>query len=555
MRLHSKSNYTCFTYKINMEELISSIYHLVVDIFMERQNGQQFYECITDLFNIDKICGNKHLTESTEKDSFLFDIVDFLEDGLYSTFNYFSRTNVFLLYRERNLIIIKGTNKKSDAQKVMSNWIREYKPIERIFDVIKDSILQKHKERICSLLTDANYSKIVRIERAEVLESTLIPKEWIIFDSVRNSPIDISSIWIDKDLTSIVGEISEIGLNELTYNNDNGENIGLVIGDYILPLNNIDDYIDKKKAVDYFWSMLKKVYAPVEGVAPVVRKKQYEPFIEKCRESDFCKLLSFLHHNLYIKWNEKNIPSQFTDLFEEVYSISGLEHLSNFCFYTGIPSTTSSQTLLGVYEYKKSSSEYNLLNWVNHGENDKHKITRCDNCIDKASQKVYALLPQYSYYFMSRYFEDVFTEILKELKCDYVTNVHLSKTSDHQNDFIEIDALVKSDNRIVYFENKTTLSKFNIDDTICKIEKFHSFILEAYPDLTFEYIIISPYCDETIKESYWYFAKNGYEAREDIKHYTYNFEIPLAKFDNISLRCIVEPEYGKMKTLIKSIIR
>lgn len=553
MRLHSKSNYTCFTYKINMEELISSIYHLVVDIFMERQNGQQFYECITDLFNIDEICGNKHLTESTEKDSFLFDIVAFLEDGLYSTFNYFSRTNVFLLYRERNLIIIKGTNKKSDAQKVMSNWIREYKPIERIFDVIKDSILQKHKERICSLLTDANYSKIVKIEREEVLESTLIPKEWFNFDTFRNDPIDISSIWINKDLTSIVGKISEIGLNELTHIND--KNICLILGDYILPLNNIDDYIVKKNAVDYFWSMLKEVYAPAERVAPVVRKKQYEPFIEKCKESDFCKLLSFLHHNLYIKGTEKNIPSQFTHLFEEVYSISGLEHLSNFCFYTGIPSTTSSQTLLGVYEYKKSSSEYNLLNWVNHGKNDKHKITRCDNCFDKESQKVYALLPQYSYYFMSRYFEDVFTEILKELKCDYVTNVHLSKTSDPQNDFIEIDALVKSNNRIVYFENKTTLSKFNIDDTICKIEKFHSFILEAYPDLSFEYIIISPYCDETIKESYWYFAKEGHKVREDIKHYTYDFEIPLAKFDNISLRCIVEPEYEKMKTLINSIIR
>lgn len=41
-------------------------------------------------------------------------------------------------------------------------------------------------------------------------------------------------------------------------------------------------------------------------------------------------------------------------LFEEVYSISGLEYLSNFCFYTGIPNTTSSQTLLGVYEYEKT---------------------------------------------------------------------------------------------------------------------------------------------------------------------------------------------------------
>ena len=554
MRLLSKSNYTCFTYKINMEELISSIYHLVVDIFIERRNSQPFNECITDLFNIDEICEIKQLTESTTKDSFLFDIVSFLEEGLYSTFDYFSNTNVFLLYRERNLIIIKGAD-KSSAQKVISNWIKRYNPIERIFDVIKDANLQKHKESICSLLTDANYARIVKIERTEVLESTLIPKEWINFDSFRISPIDNSSIWIDKHLTSIVGEISTINLNEVTHNN--GENIGLTLGDYFLPLNNIDTYIVKQNAVNYFWRMLKEVYSPAKSVASAVPNiKQLKPFIEKCKESDFCKLLSFLHHNLYIKGNEKNIPSQFMHLFEEVYSISGLEYLSNFCFYTGIPNTTSSQTLLGVYEYEKNSSEYNLLNWVNHAENDKHKITRCNNCIEKESQKVYALLPQYSYYFMSKYFENVFTQILKELECDYATNVHLSKTSDPKNDFIEIDALVKkNDHQIVYFENKTTLSKFNIDDTICKIEKFHSFLLDAYPDLTFEYIIISPYCDETIKESYWYFAKNGYEAREDIKHYTYNFVIPLAKFDNISLRCIVEPEYEKMKTLINSIIR
>lgn len=77
MRLLSKSNYTCFTYKINMEELISSIYHLVVDIFIERRNSQPFNECITDLFNIDEICEIKQLTESTTKDSFLFDIVSF----------------------------------------------------------------------------------------------------------------------------------------------------------------------------------------------------------------------------------------------------------------------------------------------------------------------------------------------------------------------------------------------------------------------------------------------------------------------------------------------
>lgn len=50
----------------------------------------------------------------------------------------------------------------------------------------------------------------------------------------------------------------------------------------------------------------------------------------KGKDSELCKLLSYLQYNLYIKSSEKIIPPQFTHLFEEVYSISELEHLSNF---------------------------------------------------------------------------------------------------------------------------------------------------------------------------------------------------------------------------------
>lgn len=553
MRLLSKSNYRCFTYKINMEELISSVYHLIVDIFIEKRNNQPFNECVSELFSVDKIYETKQSIDSLTKDSFLFDVVSFLEEGLYSTFDYFNRTKAYLLYREKNLIIIKGVDKSSDVQKIVANWIKKYNPIERIFDVVKDPNLQKHKERLCSLLTNANYNRVVKIEHTKILESTLIPKGWINIDSFRISPIDNSSMWIDKQFTSIVGEISEINLNELAL--CNGEIVGLMLEGYILPLINIDDYIIKDNAVNYFWSMLKNTYAPNKGAINTLNKKQLEPFIEKGKDSELCKLLSYLQYNLYIKSSEKIIPPQFTHLFEEVYSISELEHLSNFCFYTGIPNPANNQTLLGVYEYEKTSSEYNLLNWVHASENANHRITRCNNCIEKKSQKVYALLPQYSYYFMSKYFEDNFADILEELRCEYITDVNLSRTSDVQNNFIQIDALVKKDDRIIYFENKTTLNKLNIDETIGKIENFHSFISKAYPYLKFEYIIISPYCDETIKNSYWYFAKDGYTAREDIKHYAYDFVIPLAKFDNVSLRCIVEPEYEKMKALINSIIR
>ena len=169
MRLSSKSNYRCFTYKINMEELISSVYHLIVDIFIEKRNNQPFNECLSELFSVDKIYETKQSIDSLTKDSFLFDVISFLEEGLYSTFDYFNRTKAYLLYREKNLIIIKGVDKSSDVQKIVANWIKKYNPIERIFDVVKDPNLQKHKERLCSLLTNANYNRVVKIEHTKII--------------------------------------------------------------------------------------------------------------------------------------------------------------------------------------------------------------------------------------------------------------------------------------------------------------------------------------------------------------------------------------------------
>jgi hypothetical protein len=88
------------------------------------------------------------------------------------------------------------------------------------------------------------------------------------------------------------------------------------------------------------------------------------------------------------------------------------------------------------------------------------------------SDSVYALRPAYSYYLVSRYFEEMFNSILEELGCKYISNIELSKNG--SNDiFIEIDSIVqKADGTLVYFENKTTLTKYNIEETISKIEQF-----------------------------------------------------------------------------------
>ena len=73
---------------------------------------------------------------------------------------------------------------------------------------------------------------------------------------------------------------------------------------------------------------------------------------------------------------------------------------------------------------------------------------------------------------------------------------------------------------------------------------------ESYSDVKFEYVIVAPFSDETIEANYLYFIKKSGGILKK-----YDFTIPLAKFEDINLRCIVEPEYEKMKTLINSIIR
>ena len=145
---------------------------------------------------------------------------------------------------------------------------------------------------------------------------------------------------------------------------------------------------------------------------------------------------------------------------------------------------------------------------------------------------------------VSRYFEEMFNSILEELGCKYISNIELSKNG--SNDiFIEIDSLVqKADGTLVYFENKTTLTKYNIEETITKIEQFQSLIFNSYPYAKFEYVIIAPFCDKTVEANYLFFIKNNgiVEEREGSRQKHYRFTIPLAKFGEISLNCIVEPE-------------
>ena len=49
--------------------------------------------------------------------------------------------------------------------------------------------------------------------------------------------------------------------------------------------------------------------------------------------------------------------------------------------------------------------------------------------------------------------------------------------------------------------------------------------------------------------------KGSTSVRDGLAHKVYDFLIPIAQFDKLFLRCIVEPEYGKLKRKVKSIVK
>ena len=106
----------------------------------------------------------------------------------------------------------------------------------------------------------------------------------------------------------------------------------------------------------------------------------------------------------------------------------------------------------------------------------------------------------------------------------------------------------KQDGTIVYIENKTTMNRYNIEETLNEVSKFHEIMSNSYPNVRMEYLMVSPYQNETVEEGFSYFTKAEGCSVTD-------FKIPVARFDGVNLHCVVEPEYDKliekMETLLK----
>ena len=544
MKWESKSLWSVYTYTIDIDKLLTPVYHLVLDVAKGTYAERLFNEWAGEVFDIRAITGRDALDEKMTDELFLIEISRYLKGFLYANLDKLDSTVIQLLYEPRGLLVAPSRNKPAQA---LIAWIKRAEMMKAFLDLVKYGPVCNLKETLVKLLNDQYFGAAVKANEESTLKATVIPMNAL--EGYEILPVDPESIWINNKLSKELGVNEGTECGEVKFPNIDG--ISLMIGDFVFPLTGIDLYVKEDAKQNYFWKMLSDIYVNKKKSISIYREQSGE-FKAAFKTSEFAQLMAKLQYNLYIKKEGQTVPEAYRQFFEEVYNIEEFIDKNNQILFTGThleEQVQNKQTMLGIYNTEKDGTNYNLHAWVNVETEDRQKKTEAGGVEDISIKTVYALKPQYSYYFASTYFEDLFQEVLQELGIETLHDVELSLSENPGSPYIEVDNFVRrQDGTIVFIENKTTLNRYNIEETVSKIAKFHQVMTDSYPSIHIEYLLAAPYMNDTVEEAYSYFMNvEGGTAT--------NFFIPIARFNGIRLHCVIEPEYEKLKAMMAELLK
>ena len=544
MKWESKSLWSVYTYTIDIDKLLTPVYHLVLDVAKGTYAERLFNEWAGEVFDIRAITGRDALDEDMTDELFLIEISRYLKGFLYANLDKLDGTVIQLLYEPKGLLVAPSRYKPAQA---LIAWIKRAEMMKAFLDLVKYGPVCNLKETLVKLLNDQYFGAAVKANEESTLKATVIPMNAL--EGYEIFPVDPESIWINNKLSKELGVNEGTECGEVKFLNIDG--ISLMIGDFVFPLTGIDLYVKEDAKQNYFWKMLSDIYVNKKKSISIYREQSGE-FKAAFKTSEFAQLIAKLQYNLYIKKEGQTVPEAYRQFFEEVYNIEEFIDKNNQILFTGThleEQVQNKQTMLGIYNTEKDGTNYNLHAWVNVETEDRQKKTEAGGVEDISIKTVYALKPQYSYYFASTYFEDLFQEVLQELGIETLHDVELSLSENPRSPYIEVDNFVRrQDGTIVFIENKTTLNRYNIEETVSKIAKFHQVMTDSYPSIQIEYLLAAPYMNDTVEEAYSYFMNvEGSTAT--------NFFIPIARFNGIRLHCVIEPEYEKLKAMMAELLK
>lgn len=542
-----------YYYKLDLDSLLSPIIHLIIEISgIKHQDNAEltFSALVPRVFNVDVIYED-NCPADLDEDELCADIISYIEKDFIYGLTPSKESDIKLLYKDHNLVIqnvIGGKNNKT-----LIGMLKSYAPVSKLFSLVDESI-RYYESRLCAFVLDQSYSMSLRIGESSPSDALIIPVSWVDLSTLTKVPIDPEALYLSDDWKQAC-QYHEAVTTYAHYNND--KLIALTHGDKLISVEDVSSYVYKTDNALFLWKTISLQYSEIKPcITPI--SPLLENFKEATKNVDFSRLLSHLRYNLYISSDGPIIKRQYSKFFEDVREIKHIKGVDQFQFYVS-SNKEREHTLLGVYSFDKIGNDYNLLHWVNELPDGKHYIKRGnqDAVINDRCKSIFALHPDCSYYFISKYFEDRFEDIVKSIGRPSLHNFSLRKKG-QSDTFIEVDSMVlSSSNEICFFEEKTRLTKHNIDETIQKIVKFHTYLQKNHSNIVFTYTIVAPYCDTSVESTYKFFIdkkKRSMSVRDGLAHKVYDFRIPIAQFDKLFLRCIVEPEYGKLKRKVKSIV-
>lgn len=544
MKWESKSLWSVYTYTIDIDKLLMPVYHLVLDVAKGTYAGRLFNEWAGEFFDINTITGRDALDEKMTDELFLVEISRYLKLFLYKNLDKLDGGDIRLLYEPKGLLVAPSRKKPAHA---LIAWIKSAEIMRQFLGLVKYEPVCVIKETLVELLNDQYFGSAVKANEESALKAAVIPMDAL--EDYEVYPVDPESIWINNDLSKELGVNEGTECGEVKFPNIDG--VSLMIGDVVFPLTGIDLYVKEDAKQNYFWKMLSDIYVNKKKSISIYREQSSE-FKAAFKKSEFAQLMAKLQYNLYIKKEGQTVPKAYRQFFEEVYNIEEFIDKNNLILFTGThlgEQIQNKQTMLGIYNTEKDGTNYNLHAWVNVEAEDRHKKTEASGVEEISIKTVYALKPQYSYYFASTYFEDLFQEVLQEQGIETLHDVELSLSEKPGSPYIEVDNFVRrQDGTIVFIENKTTLNRYNIEETVNKIAKFHQVMIDSYPSIHIEYLLAAPYMNNTVEEAYSYFMNVERSTAT-------NFFIPIARFNGIRLHCVIEPEYEKLKAMMADLLK
>lgn len=573
----NRSNILFYNYEVQLDDIVKAICDISFDIGVQIQEivpikdqakGYTIEDMFTDAFikelsirpellSDQKVDGEDDIKGLTNEEFFSI-IAEYFNRNLFKNEAFLrglEGSAILLVNKEQGYFF--GLGEKAKDRLIPK--LKEAKILKNLILNLKSEKIQGSLQKIDMFENDIFYRNTIVASKQE--SQPLLPflnRSFIDAAKVETMPVDRDDFWINFEYYKKIGiDLTAVEDYEILWNKEKNKELGLIVGEVIIPYANVDlvEFILTDVTPKYYWLLLFYTYSQRPFINSSKEEQNIIDFKAMRNDAELNHLLSYLKNNFYIS-DAKIINEKFAKFFNSVVFLDKLDSLAEYQFL--MSSNIEEETALGVYTTDKKDKDYNLLHWINHKGTNKVNHYRSAVPLEKNKQLISALKPAICYYYVNKYFEDLFASILDAGGYKYFSN---HEFFDRGQKCCEIDFFVKTETKFFYFETKTKLSKFYIDDFLKKsskmIERFKPILDKG---IEIEFILLGGYSDPNVTE-YQYFIDEsadklaiGYNTtRENLQCKPYYFFVPIPDREGKKITCIAEPEYNKLENLVKEI--